>query len=79
MRVVRGICEELAPNKQFRFQGAALEALQVAAEEYIVGIYEAGMKCMSHRGRLTLMPKDIYLAMDLRGDQIPRGDNTDGS
>lgn len=43
-----------------------LEALQEAAEAYLVELFEDSYVCTQHRGCTTLLPKDMHLAMLLR-------------
>ncbi|XP_055623768.1 histone H3-6-like [Toxorhynchites rutilus septentrionalis] len=44
----------------------ALMALQESAELYIVQLMEDAYRCTIHRNRVTLMPKDINLALYIR-------------
>lgn len=50
-----------------RFQSTALEALQQAAEFYIIGLFEDTNLCALHRGCVTITPKDMNLAKRIRG------------
>ena len=52
----------------FRFQCAAISALQEASEAYLVGLFEDTNLCAIHAKRVTIMPKDIQLARRIRGD-----------
>lgn len=52
----------------FRYQAGALSALQEAAEAYAVGLFEDTNLCAIHAKRVTIMPRDIQLAMRIRGD-----------
>ena len=52
-----------------RWQGAALLALQEAAEAYLVGLFEDTNLCAIHAKRVTIMPKDIQLARRIRGER----------
>ncbi|KAL0221037.1 hypothetical protein RCL1_000891 [Eukaryota sp. TZLM3-RCL] len=45
-----------------------LEALQEAAENYLVGLFEDSNLCTIHAKRVTVMPRDMNLALRLRGD-----------
>ncbi len=49
-----------------RFTPEAIEALQTAAEDFMVGFFEDAASCMSHAKRKTLMIKDIELTAKLR-------------
>jgi histone H3 len=53
----------------FRFQSAALEGLQEAAEAYLVGLYEDTNLCAIHAKRVTITPKDMQLARRIRGER----------
>lgn len=51
------------------WQPAALEALQEAAEMYLVHLFEDSNLCAIHAKRVTLQPKDIQLARRIRGER----------
>ena len=51
-----------------RFQSSAISALQEAAEAYLVGVFEDTNLCAIHAKRVTIMPKDMQLALRIRGD-----------
>jgi histone H3 len=65
-RLVREIAGDFASD--LRFQSTAVEALQVAAEAYLVGLFEDTQLCAIHAGRVTIMPKDMSLARRIRGE-----------
>ncbi len=48
-------------------ESLALLALQEAAEAYVVGLFEDTNLCAIHAKRLTIMPKDMQLALRIRG------------
>ena len=50
----------------FRFQVGSLCALQKAAESFLVGLFEDTNLCSIHAKRVTIMPKDLQLAMRIR-------------
>ena len=50
-----------------RWAGAALEALQEAAEAYLVGLFNDANLCALHAKRVTLMVADIQLSRRIRG------------
>jgi len=50
-----------------RWQAEALMALQEAAEEYLVHLYEDANLCAIHAKRVTIFVKDIQLARRIRG------------
>lgn len=52
-----------------RFQTSALEALQEAAEAYIVGLFEDTNLCALHAKRVTIQPRDMQLARRIRGER----------
>ncbi len=77
-RLVRQIANEIPPTTPYlttgwRFAPAAIEALQVACEEYMTELYEDTNKCAVHAKRVTIMPHDIKLAIDLHGDEFKVG------
>ena len=65
-RVVKEIAQNFKAD--LRFQTAAIEALQTAAEAYLVSMFEDANLCAIHAKRVTIMPKDIQLVRRIRGD-----------
>ncbi|XP_027235648.2 histone H3.3 type b [Penaeus vannamei] len=65
-RLIREILESFHPN--LRIQSLALQALQEAAEAYIISLMEMANLCSIHAKRVTLYPKDIRLVRRIRGD-----------
>lgn len=65
-RLVRQIAHEFKTD--LKFQLAALDALQEAAEAYLVGLFEDTNLCAIHAKRVTIMPRDIQLARRIRGE-----------
>lgn len=63
-RLVREIAADY--HTDVRFQASALSALQEAAEQYLVGLFEDTNLCALHAKRVTIMPKDIQLARRIR-------------
>ena len=51
----------------FRFQVGSLCALQEAAESFLVGLFEDTNLCSIHAKRVTIMPRDLRLAMRIKG------------
>lgn len=45
-------------------------ALQEAAEAYLTGVFEDTNLCALHAKRVTIFPKDMNLAMRIRGDHL---------
>ncbi|PPQ81095.1 hypothetical protein CVT25_014558 [Psilocybe cyanescens] len=66
-RLVREISTE-CKTVDLRFQASALLALQEAAEAYLVSLFEDTNLAAIHAKRVTIMPKDMYLARRIRGD-----------
>ena len=66
-RLVREITQEFKTDA--RFQSAALECMQEAAEAYLVRLFEDSNLCAIHAKRVTIMPKDIQLARRIRGER----------
>ena len=56
------------PSVQVHFQSTAIAALQEAAENFIVGLLEDVNLLAVHAKRVTVMPRDIRLALRIRGD-----------
>ena len=50
------------------FQSTAIAALQEAAENFIVGLFEDVNLLAIHARHVTIMPCDIQLALRIRGD-----------
>ena len=57
------------PSVQVHFQSTALAALQEAAENFLVGLFEDVNLLAVHAKRVTVMPRDIRLALRIQGDQ----------
>ena len=56
------------PSMQVRFQSTAIAGLQEAAENFIVGLFEDINLLAIHAKRVTVMPRDIRLALRIRGN-----------
>ena len=69
-RLVQEITAKLFFFDKYRFQGTALLALQEASEAYLVGLFEDSNLCAIHAKRVTVMDKDLKLAMRIRGDRV---------
>ena len=72
--IAQDIQEELENEKWFvhgrggyRFQSTAVLAFQEASEAYLTGLFEDANLCAIHAKHVTIMPKDIQLAMRIRG------------
>ena len=46
-------------------------ALQEASEAWLIGLFEDANLCAVHANRVTIMPRDIYLARRIRGINKP--------
>ena len=67
-RSFQELCKDSAHKffKGCRFTREALEALQTAVEDFMVGFFEDAGICMRHTKRKTLLLKDIELVTKLR-------------
>jgi len=63
-RMVRIAADDV--QKDVRFQASAIAALQEATEAYIVSLFEQANLAAIHSKRVTVMPKDIALALRIR-------------
>eukprot|EP00887_Chlorella_sp_A99_P007148 scaffold2.g7148.t1 len=61
--------QSIGAHTDLRFQFQALNALQEAAETYIVSLFEDANLCRIHAKRVTIQPKDIQLARRIRGER----------
>ena len=66
-RIVQEITFQLTGKAFIRFQGAAMCALQEAAEVFLTGMFEESYLLAIHARRVTLMVRDVQLAMRIRG------------
>ena len=73
-KVVKEIHQDIfggmALHLNYRYQSLAVDALQAAAESYLVSLFEDANLCTIHAGRVTLMIKDIQLARRIRGERL---------
>ncbi|KAG5185096.1 histone H3 [Tribonema minus] len=67
-RLVKEVAQELKPG--LRMQGGAVMALQEATEAYMVGLFEDVGECALHANRVTILSKDLRLALRIRGEII---------
>jgi histone H3 len=63
-RLVREIAMKI--DTTLRFQSIGLEALQEAAEQYLVGIFQDANLATIHARRVTIKPSDIQLVLRIR-------------
>ena len=69
-RLVRQMVQNdlsLNVRSDLRFQSTAMLALQEAAEAYLINVFEWTNLAAIHAKRVTIMPKDMKLAMRIRG------------
>ena len=69
-RLVREVALDLLPAEvgaDLRWQSHAIQALQEAAEAFMVHLFEDTNLCALHAKRVTIMQKDIQLARRIRG------------
>jgi histone H3 len=65
------LVRELASGQKesLRFQSSAILALQEATEAYVVSLLADTNLCAIHTRRVTIQPKDVQLALRLRGER----------
>lgn len=66
-RLLREVLASVSRTK-FRIQASTVDAMQQAAEAYLVSVFEDAYLCTLHAKRVTLMVRDIQLARRIRGD-----------
>jgi histone H3/H4 len=71
-RIIRDVAFGIDGGTQYRWASEALEAVQTAAEAYLVGLFEDANLCALHAKRVTIQVKDILLAQRIRGDAFGR-------
>ncbi|CAD2218840.1 histone H3 [Angomonas deanei] len=66
----RRLVKEVSMNfkTSMRVSAGALEALQESTENYLTSILSDAYLCTVHARRVTLFPKDLQLALRLRGE-----------
>ena len=57
-----------AIQMDLRFQSTAILPLQEVGEAFLVGLLEQSNLCAIHVKHVKIMPKDIQLARQIRGD-----------
>lgn len=70
-RLTREVVSSIS-NEDYRMQSTALLALQEAAEAYLTDLFDDSYHLALHAHRVTLMVKDLQLALRLRGDKFKR-------
>jgi len=66
-RLIREIAS--GHKDSLRFQSAAVQAIQEATESYVISLLADTNLCAIHTRRVTIMPKDVQLALRLRGER----------
>ena len=66
-RLVRELAS--AQKEGLRFQSSAVQALQEATESYVISLLADTNLCAIHTRRVTIQPKDVQLALRLRGER----------
>ena len=64
-RLLREIAQKI--KHDLRFQSTAILALQEAAEDYLVKMFQQVNVCAIHGGRVTIQPKDVTLWRRMKG------------
>ena len=67
-RLVKEVCSKI--HRDLRFQSTALLALQEAAEDYLVRMFEHVNLYAIHGHRVTIQVKDIVLWRRITGEQM---------
>ena len=57
-------------NEDMRIQKSALEALQAAAEAYLITLFEDANLLAIHAKRVTIQAKDMQLAKKIRNNHV---------
>ena len=81
-RLIRELCEK----KDLCWQVKTIMALHEAFEDYLVGLFEDCVLEAIHQKRVTVMPKDMFIALHIHGEvdrykgsismqDVPRKDN----
>ena len=65
---VARLVQELCEKKDLRWQVKVIMALHEAFEDYLVGLFEDCVLEANHRKRVTVMPKDMFIALCIRGE-----------
>lgn len=64
-RLIREVLSEYS-HRSLKVTPQMLECLQESAEVYLMQVFSDSYRCTLHRGRVTLIPKDMELALMLR-------------
>ena len=55
--------------EKYRFKATKMLAMQEASEAHLIRLFEDANLCAIHAKRVTLMKKDMKLAMRIRGNR----------
>ena len=66
-RLVREIAQDLYTRNDIMWQSLAIQALQEAAEAYLVGLFEDTNIVAINSKRVTIFPRDMQVARRIRG------------
>ena len=67
-RLVKEILQKYTSGGEaYRMQTSALVALQESSEAFLVGLFQDTVVCAAHAKRVTIMPKDMHLALRVSG------------
>eukprot|EP00978_Attheya_sp_CCMP212_P037436 scaffold176229_cov73-Attheya_sp.AAC.1 len=56
------------PGEDLRWTSAGIAAVHTAAEDYMTKIFESTNRLALHAKRVTILPKDMQLARELRDE-----------
>ena len=68
-RLFHELCQKV--KEGLRWQAGAIIALQEGFEDYLVTLFHDTVLAAIHGKRVTIMPKDIHLVCQLRGETDP--------
>lgn len=68
----RRLCQDLGRmfKMDLKFSRCGILALQESAEQYLTQLFEDTNLCAIHAKRVTISPKDMRLALRIRGDML---------
>lgn len=69
-RLIKEVADTIGLNDGstgYKWKKTAIEALQYAAEAYLVAMFEDTNKTAIHCKRVTIRPEDMHLVRELRG------------
>ena len=66
-RLVREIAQDICTRNDIMWQSLAIQALQEAAEAYLVGLFEDTNLVAINSKRVTIFPRDMQVARRIRG------------